>query len=226
MQEVFLIRHGQAGSRTDYDRLSELGKEQAARLGEYFDRRGIAFDHVLSGELLRQQQTAELVFGRKVEPIGLWNEFDLDAVYTEVGPQLAGEDEEFRRDYEELLAASLDPQNAVHRAWRPSDFKVVTAWVENRFAVRCETWPEFRQRIWRAWEKVGEGTRLAIVSSATPIGIVTAKLFDASDRQCFELAGALANASYTVLRKREGRWMLAGFNHTPHLEEERLRTHR
>lgn len=226
MQEVYLIRHGQAGSRTDYDRLSELGEEQAGRLGAYFARSGLAFDRVVCGGLRRQRHTAELVFGGGVEADALWNEFDLDAVYAEVGPRLAEVDRDFRREFEELRRQSEDAGSSVHRSWRRSDYQVVEAWVEDRFAVGCERWPDFRERIWRAWDQVGEGQRWAIVSSATPIGIVTARLFDAPAGKCFELAGALVNCSFTVLRRRGGNWMLSGFNHMPHLEEERLRTHR
>ncbi|MGB3313992.1 MAG: histidine phosphatase family protein [Albidovulum sp.] len=62
MTELILIRHGQAnsGARTeiDYDRLSPLGQQQAAWLGEHLQLTG-SFDRVISGTLRRQRETAE-----------------------------------------------------------------------------------------------------------------------------------------------------------------------
>ncbi|NNE63221.1 MAG: histidine phosphatase family protein, partial [Gammaproteobacteria bacterium] len=63
MSELYLIRHAQAcfGS-DDYDQLSELGVRQSRLLGEYFDQRGIHFDHLVTGDMRRQHQTMEAVF--------------------------------------------------------------------------------------------------------------------------------------------------------------------
>ncbi|MEH6545858.1 MAG: histidine phosphatase family protein [Sneathiella sp.] len=62
MTELTLIRHGQAQTgatdEASYDRLSDLGHEQARWLGEYF-RKSLNFDHILSGTLTRQIETAQ-----------------------------------------------------------------------------------------------------------------------------------------------------------------------
>jgi broad specificity phosphatase PhoE len=226
MQELYLIRHGQAGLRSDYDQLSELGGQQARLLAEWFAQQGVTFDQVRSGGLKRQRATAA-AFGADAIADEAWNEFDLDAVYASIAPQLAAVDDAFRIEYETLMAVASDPAHPVHRAWRPSDLAVVKAWISNRFPVECETWTQFQERIWQAIEQVdgGEGyQRVALVTSATPIGIATAKLFDAPMRHIFELAGSLHNTSFTVLRRRGDNWTLGGFNHTPHLPEEKLRT--
>lgn len=64
MTEITLIRHGQANSgarnEEDYDRLSDLGRRQAAWLGEHLLSIG-GFDRVISGTLRRQEETAALV---------------------------------------------------------------------------------------------------------------------------------------------------------------------
>jgi len=225
MGEIYLIRHGQAGLRNDYDRLSELGHFQASRLGKYFRDRDIQFDRVVSGGLRRQRETAAaIVAGAEVDE--QWNEFDLDAVYSEIAPQLTLVDDVFRLEYEALTAAAQDPENPVHRSWRPSDYAVVKAWVEARFQVKTETWIGFQERIHKSFADFSGEGRMALVSSATPIGIVTAKLLESPEWKALELAGSLLNASFTVLRSVNGTWRLAGFNHTPHLEEEKHRTHR
>lgn len=226
MQELYLIRHGQAGSRTDYDQLSQLGMEQAQRLADWFAGQRIRFDVIVSGGLKRQRATTA-AFGAESITDELWNEFDLDAVYEAVAPQLARVDEEFRQAYETLRAESADPNHPVHRTWRPSDLAVVQAWMTNRFPIECETWQQFQQRIGKGFERIGEirsASRIALVTSATPIGIATGSLFGSHARQMMELAGSLYNTSFTVFRRRSENWSLTGFNHTPHLGEEILRT--
>lgn len=226
MQELYLIRHGQAGLRSDYDRLSDLGQEQARLLAEWFAAQDIRFDLILSGALRRQQETAKFL-SPAAQVDAQWNEFDLDAVYTAIAPHLAELDEEFKAEYETLQLESADPAHAVHRAWRPSDLKVVRAWISSRFPVECESWPQFHTRILDAFQGLSERGptgRIALVSSATPIAIATAKLFEAPVRQVFELAGSLQNASFSIFRNRGTGWTLAGFNHTPHLVEEKKRT--
>ena len=49
MSLVYLVRHAQAsfGAR-DYDRLSELGRQQARWLGDYFAGRGLRFARVMA----------------------------------------------------------------------------------------------------------------------------------------------------------------------------------
>ena len=60
MGEVVLVRHGQASfGAEDYDRLSPLGHQQSAWLGEYFVAHGMAFDTVWRGQLRRHRETAE-----------------------------------------------------------------------------------------------------------------------------------------------------------------------
>ena len=53
MGEIILVRHGQANSyattEEDYDRLSELGHQQAQWLGDWFRDHAYQFDHIVSG---------------------------------------------------------------------------------------------------------------------------------------------------------------------------------
>ncbi len=101
MAQFYLVRHGQASFGTDnYDRLSELGHQQARWLGEYFAERDMGFDALLSGDLVRHRETgAGICEGLGValpEDIhaGL-NEFDfqsiVDAYLTQYPEQAPGE---------------------------------------------------------------------------------------------------------------------------------------
>ncbi len=116
MSIVYLVRHGQAGTRDSYDSLSELGLRQSRLLGEYFLSQGIEFAAAYSGAMLRQQQTAAEVSTAYTEagvPFpGIiidddWNEFDLAQVYRQIGPLLCEEDPEFRSEYEEMRPPAL-----------------------------------------------------------------------------------------------------------------------
>lgn len=226
MQEIYLVRHGQAGLRDDYDRLSDLGAQQTKLLAAWFKNQGIVFDLLLSGALRRQRETAAFL-GTPALADPQWNEFDLDAVYAAVGPQLAAVDEEFRQAHADTVLEAADPTHPVHRQWKPCDVKLIGAWASSRFGAACESWPQFLERIRMAFlalDRFPTAQRIALVTSATPIGIATASLFDASERKCFELASALHNTSFTVLRRRPSGLALAAFNHTPHLPQEKLRT--
>ena len=83
MSLLYLVRHGQAGTREHYDSLSDRGRAQARRLGEYFASANIEFDAVYSGTLSRQRATAEAVLpGIPVIADAGWNEFDLEGNWT------------------------------------------------------------------------------------------------------------------------------------------------
>jgi len=242
MSRVYLVRHGQAGTRQAYDSLSDLGRRQARNLGEYFVREGIRFGAVYTGALVRQQQTAAEVKAVYTEA-GIefpapslepgWNEFDLDHVYRELAPVLCEEDEEFRRDFQAMWAEiddAADEQDAdVHRRWTPCDLKIVQAWIKGHERFRGETWNAFRNRIMGCRATLAsqpeDEHHVAVFTSATPIGIWAALGMDVEDYRAMRLAGVLHNASYTVMRVRADQLRLHAFNAVPHLEPE-MRTYR
>jgi phosphohistidine phosphatase SixA len=93
MGTLYLVRHGQASfGADDYDQLSELGRQQSERLGQYWRARGLAFDAVLTGTLRRHAQTwAGIAQGAgytqaAVQLEGL-NEYDSAAVIAAIHPQ-------------------------------------------------------------------------------------------------------------------------------------------
>jgi broad specificity phosphatase PhoE len=222
--ELYLIRHGQAGSRQNYDQLSSLGMEQAALLAAWFDSQDIRFDRVYSGGLVRQRLTAEHLHPSPT-PLPEWNEFDLDAVYGEIAPLLSEKDEAFARHYAETLAQQNDPSHPIHRQWHPADMGVVLAWVSGQFPTRSESWLQFTARIQQAFAALPNNhERIAVVTSATPIGITTGRIFNTPPAQYLQLAGAIHNTAFTRLRFHNGSWRLEAFNHTPHLPAPSHRT--
>jgi broad specificity phosphatase PhoE len=230
---LYLVRHGQAGTRENYDSLSGLGRHQARLLGEYFRSQNIHFDAVYSGALSRQQSTAaETLPGAKVVVDPGWNEFDLAQVYAEYAPHLAAEDADFRREYDEMQSAVEASQGAhdapVHRRWNDCDKKVVRAWIESRFEYSGESWPVFVARVQSALARVTtdlDGNAI-VFTSATPIGVCSASTIDIDDGRAMWLAGVLLNASFSTLRVRTTEVRLFSFNNAAHLNDATLRTFR
>ena len=242
MSNVYFIRHGQAGTRGAYDSLSDLGRRQARLLGEHLVAQGVEFAAAYAGGLLRQQQTAAevaaayadtgLAFPELAVDAG-WDEFDFHHVYQEIAPLMCEEDEEFRREHEEMLAessASADDHAAeVHRRWRASDTKVMDAWVAGRYPYAGESWEQFIARVAACRLKAGDAQpreNVAVFTSAVPTAIWTARAFEASNGHIPRLAAVLLNTAYTVLQLREAETLLLTFNAVPHLNSPELRTRR
>jgi phosphohistidine phosphatase len=62
MNRLFILRHAKAGQHTtqDHDRpLTEVGKTQAQKLGQWFSAQGIVFDAILTSSSLRTVETVE-----------------------------------------------------------------------------------------------------------------------------------------------------------------------
>lgn len=236
------MRHGQAGTRDAYDSLSELGKRQARRLGDHFASQAIHFAAAYSGELSRQRQTAEQILAAhsdagivfpSIEIDCGWNEFDLEQVSSELAPQLCAQDVDFRRDYEEMLqqvrVSNGTHAAKVHRKWLPCDTKIVEAWVHGSMSYSGESWKEFCERVLSCRSRIDHSLaheNLLVVTSATPIAVCTGHALQVSDEQVMRLAGALYNASYTVLRMRQGELRLLTFNAACHLGDAGVRTRR
>ncbi|MGB6941782.1 MAG: histidine phosphatase family protein [Bryobacteraceae bacterium] len=242
MSRVYLVRHGQAGTREAYDSLSELGRRQARLLGEYFLSEGIQFAAAYSGALFRQRETACEVSGvyreagvsfpEIVREPG-WDEFDLTHVYRALAPRLCAEDPEFERQYQELVAqaraAAEQPEASVNRRWLPCDVQVVRAWIRGQHAYEGESWRAFRERVIGCRLRLDPTERdanIVVFTSATPIGIWTALAMEIHDERAMRLAGVLHNTSCTVMRLHDGDLRLHSFNAIPHLSEPGLRTYR
>jgi broad specificity phosphatase PhoE len=229
MSNVYLIRHGQAGLRGNYDQLSDTGKEQARLLGRHLSGERVVFDRFYSGELDRQRQTAQEI-GIVAEQDARWNEFDLESVCRVIAPQIAERDESFRREWEAVQNEAIDVTSAIHRRWTACDVAIVRAWILGRYDCDgVETWQQFRERVTDVVRELAAADpmrHIGVATSATPIAICLGMMLELRDRDIMRLAGALFNSSLTVLRVRESELHLLQFNSIPHLADPRLRTFR
>ena len=241
MSTVYLVRHGQAGTRDDYDSLSELGLRQARLLGAHFATQRISFAAAFAGGMSRQCQTAEDVrkgytaAGAAFPDIKVetqWNEFDLGFLYAKLAPALCTADPQFKLEYdrmrEQLRITGEDAGSDIHRKWQPCDSMLVQAWIKGTHAHGGETWEEFCARIAGCRALIPDSdpqANVIVFTSATPVAIWTGLALEIFDERIMGLAGVLYNSSFTTLKLRGEQLRLFTFNAIPHLTPE-LRTHR
>ena len=207
--QIYLIRHGQAGSRDNYDLLSSLGKQQAQLLGEHFRASGILFRAAYAGSMRRQRETAEIVLGALPDPPEMrtdarWNEFSLEGLWKTLAPHLRAENEQFARDYEALHAANPN----VDRVMTSCDVELIRAWMASHPGCDgVEPWRDFRGRVEAPRQDLaeyGSGESVAVFTSATPTAVWCGSALGIEERKIFRIAGVLYNTSFSTLRLRDG----------------------
>lgn len=238
MSYIYLIRHAQAGSRDNYDVLSEHGHLQARLLGEHFVRQRIEFAAVYSGSMRRQRHTAEIALdvcaqaGLAVPDIiteGRWDEFSLASVYRAIASRMMAADEAFARDFREMQEALRRDPHTTRGATGRCDAAVIRAWMENRYPDYAgESWEAFHARILSciaAPPSYADERPIAVFTSATPVAIIAGAALGLTQEKLMSILGVIYNSSLTVVRAREGELRLFTFNSTPHLDDA-LRTFR
>jgi broad specificity phosphatase PhoE len=229
--DIYFIRHGQAGSRDNYDLLSEHGQQQARLLGEHFVAHGVELGAVYAGGMRRQRETAEIACdvltraGRAAPDVTTderWNEFSLISVYRAIAKRMMKDDADFARDIAEMQQAiALDPHTTGGAVGR-CDQAVIRAWIDNRYPdYEGEAWCSFRSRIEACAIDISSNNNsekaIAIFTSATPIAITAGAALGLSDEKLLSFLGVIYNTSVSVMRARNGGLRLFSFNATPHL---------
>lgn len=231
MSYIYLIRHAQAGSRDNYDVLSELGREQARLLGEHLSRQDVEFEAVYAGGMQRQRLTAEIACeviasrGVAVPEITIderWNEFSLISVYRAIAQRMMEDSPEFSRDYREMQDAIRRDPHTTGGATGRCDAAVIRAWMTARYDdYKGEAWSAFRERIEACGSRLSNGDSgkaIAVFTSATPVAILAAAALELNDEKFLSILGVVYNSGITILRSRESDLRLFTFNSTPHLD--------
>lgn len=206
MGELILIRHGQANSAANdeagYDRLSDLGRQQAAWLGDWLRAHEGPFDRVLMGGLRRHRETAEAMGEMGAPP-------EVDTRLDEL-------------DYFNLSAAHAAHTGAAG-PHTPDEFvthirDVMEAWARAEIQGN-ESYASFEARVADVLQVAAEpGRRVLCVTSGGVIGMMVRHLLDLDPARMAHLLVPIRNASiHRVAVLAQGR-ILAGFNATPHLD--------
>ena len=212
MGNLYLVRHGQASfGAADYDNLSELGQRQSVRVGEYFARKGLQFEAVLTGTLRRHAQTwagiaqgAGLTLQPTVWP-GL-NEYDSAAVIATISPlPLTRPDTpELYKHHFRLLRDGL------------------TQWMNGVVSPKgMTTYNEFAHGVTSALEHIRKAHtgNVLIVSSGGPISTAVGRILGTAPETTIELNMRIRNSSITEFAFTPKRHMLLTFNTLPHLDD-------
>ncbi len=228
---MLLVRHGQASLfADDYDRLSDLGLSQAEALGHFWLERGIRPDAVYSGDLARQQQTANKVgeiFAASGEtwPVlrenpGL-NEYPAKEITESLVPELRKNDSVFDQLVIDLEASTSyeDKYRNLHRLLET----VVARWVLNDYgdADVPLSWKTFSEGVRAALQDVmsnsGRSETIAIFTSGGPVAISVQTILQAPDIKAAELNWRVHNCSVTRYTFSGERVSLDAFNDVSHL---------
>lgn len=206
MGELILIRHGQANSAANdeagYDRLSDLGRQQARWLGDWLRAHEDAFDRVLIGSLRRHRETAQEMGDMGAEP-------EVDARLNEL-------------DYFNLTRAHA-ARNGGGEPHSPEEFvnhirDVMEAW--SRAEIQGdESYASFESRVAEILTIAARpGRRVLCVTSGGVIGMMVRHILDLDPGRMAHLLVPIRNASiHRVAALPQGQ-ILAGFNATPHLD--------
>lgn len=215
MGTLYLVRHGQASfGADDYDQLSELGRQQSERLGQYWRARGLAFDAVLTGTLRRHAQTwAGIAQGAgytqaAVQLEGL-NEYDSAAVIAAIHPQPLPRPDtpELYRHHFRLLRDGL------------------RQWMNGVVSPRgMPSYADFLAGVTDALERVRkqhEG-KVLIVSSGGPIATAVGHVLGTTPETTIELNLRIRNSAVTEFTYNPKRHSLLSYNTLPHLDSPEL----
>lgn len=206
MSHITLIRHGQAntGARDEisYDKLSPLGHQQAAWLGDHLRDSASHHPRVYCGTLTRHIET--------VQSMGLGDNVHRDARLNEL--------EYF------TLAQLLKEQKGVEIPTEREGFvhhlpTVFTAWQQGEIDNPPESFATFETRVNQALAEIAKGPGPALViTSGGLISMVMRQVLDLSIPAMARMALAVMNTSMHRLFPIGDQLSPVLFNAVPHLE--------
>lgn len=212
MPRLLLLRHAQPDFAGNYDSITALGEQQSSWVGEHFAVQGLRFARMVSGSLVRQRRTLEIVRTRlesapaTVVDAG-FNEYDPSAVLAASGAideadlRASGD----RRAYFLALRSAL--RNWSQCASMPDG---------------GESWADFGARahaaIVRACAGLDPTDDVLVVTSGGVIGRLVADTLGAGADAAIELNLQTRNTGITELVCGRTASRLLSFNAVPHLE--------
>ena len=225
MSELILVRHGQASFGAEsYDKLSDKGVEQAKILSQHWQALGERFDHIYSGTLLRQRETAQellpLVEGEPTASVQLagFNEYNGDPLIRA-----------HLRDMREAGDLSGPAQWPIQdeRLFQKIFEKATARWIVDDLDPRddiadFERWSDFKARVYAALDEVmarhGSGSRVIISTSGGVIAMALQRVLNFPDDQVIATNWMVRNSAVSRIIYGRGKLSLTQFNNLAHLE--------
>ncbi|EAQ44056.1 MAG: phosphoglycerate mutase [Roseobacter sp. MedPE-SWde] len=205
MTHITLIRHGQANTEArdevSYDRLSELGHQQAAWLGAHLESSGIHHPRVYCGTLTRHIETAAGMGHDEVVQDARLNEMEY---FT--------------------MAQAMEAQQGLPVPQEREGFiahlpKVFKAWSAGEIENPPESWSDFESRTQSVLTEIaaGDGPAL-VVTSGGFISMAMRQAMGLDTDGMARMALAIMNTSMHRLFPIGGHLSPVLFNAVPHLD--------
>jgi broad specificity phosphatase PhoE len=222
----------------DYDRLSPLGEMQARKLGQFWARHELVFDHVFHGPAKRHIRTMEIA-GEEMRSAGLpWpepvslpemDEFDAYQVMKRMVPVLVEHDSEVRRLNHEFFSNQESPEAG--RVLQKLFEQVARHWSSGEFDIpEVESWTGFRERVASAIDRirnlVPRSTNSVVFTSGGPIAATMAQALCLTPPKAIEFVWLSRNCSWSEFLFSGDRFSVSAYNSFPHLDSRELLTYR
>ncbi len=231
---LYVIRHGQASfGAADYDKLTDLGVEQARHLGAYLARQGVSVDLTFVGPRKRQRDTMRHLLDAaaagwpEAEELPGLDEYPAEVLARRALPKLMQTDEDARALFGGNPAGVVTDARRFQRIFE----KVMRGWLAGELDTDgTETWHDFAGRVRRSFgqimERAGRGKTVLVVTSAGPSSIAAQMALELSDAVALKTSWIIANTGVCDIRFRGDEMTLLAMNALPHLGERRLITYR
>lgn len=206
MSHITLIRHGQANTEArdeaGYDKLSELGRQQAAWLGEHLKLSASHHPRIYCGTLVRHVETAQAMnVGPGVVRDARLNELAYFTLAQRLEQQQGVKIPEDREEFVEHLPL------------------VFSAWQNGDIADPPETFQDFENRVTQALTEIAAGNGPALVVTSGGLIAMAMRQYLGLDTQSMaRVALAIMNTSMHRLFPIGGHLSPVLFNAVPHLD--------
>lgn len=222
MSVLLLVRHAQAtfGLGT-YDKLSDHGQLQAEHLGRVLTQRGVKVDRIVSGDLERQRETAEVLSvalgNRPVVIDPGWNEYDHMPLIARAKPM-------YRKHW--MMVADLARTGNPNRRLQELIDEALVGWVADDpdgpphpDAPDLEPFPAYTRRAEASLAAAAQqGGTTVVVSSSGTIAAAVAGLVGVPASAWPALHRVMVNTSVTKVVQGQRGISLISFNEHGHLE--------
>ena len=211
MAQMLLVRHAQASfGEDDYDKLSDLGHQQSALLGEYLAQRKQSFDLVITGDMLRHKQTAAGILhtnnDAKMISDAAWNEFDFETIVTA-----------YLRQFPQHKPGPNSPRSDWYKVLK----NAMLCWSQQTLELpNSETWIEFCGRVKQGAEfiKQCDYKKVLVVTSGGAMAAFLMAVFNSSVEQAIAFNLQIKNTSVNQFYFNKAGFQLNSFNNVPHLD--------
>ncbi|GAB2690962.1 histidine phosphatase family protein [Aliiglaciecola aliphaticivorans] len=225
MTAIYLIRHGQASfGQQNYDKLSDIGHQQAKLLGHSLQTRIGKFDNVFLGSMLRHKQTLQNCLSAMSSVVdesnwnidANWNEYDHNDIIAQMGPEFAD-----APSVKNWILAQENPKVAFEQLFNDA----MNRWMSGQHCNEyVESWQQYLNRVKGALENVLDkakgAKKVAIFTSGGPISVISQYLLGVPADNVMQVNWTLVNCGITKLIHTQSRVFLSTLNDHSHFEGE------